>query len=83
MDDKRYYYNKNYGMLKLALQGMPFDERYYIRLDYLEAMEFIIDNFKTIIGLQLKNYNSTYFLNKENLKHLRKSFLESIGNDER
>ena len=83
MNDKRYYYNKNYGMLKLALQGMPFDERYYIRLDYLEAMEFIIDNFKTIIGLQLKNYNSTYFLNKENLKHLRKSFLESIGNDER
>ncbi|MBZ4646705.1 MAG: hypothetical protein JG777_2194 [Clostridia bacterium] len=81
MDDKRYYYNKNYGMLRQGLKGIPFDERYYLRLDYLDALDFIADNFNTIINLQNHNYNSQYISNKEKLKLVRKNYLETISNN--
>lgn len=80
MGDKRYYYNKNCGMLRLALNGTNFDERYYLRLDYLETLDFIANNFNEIIEKQKKNYNSQYISNKEFLMNIRKEYLSAIMN---
>lgn len=80
MGDKRYYYNKNSGMLRLALNGTDFDERYYLRLDYLETLDFIVNNFNAIVEQQKKNYNAQYRQNKDLLKNIRKEYLNEITN---
>lgn len=76
LGDKRYYYNKNLGMLRQALDGNEFDERYYLRLDYLESLRFILEHYNQIIRVQKENYNDLYRDNIENLKAERKSFLD-------
>ncbi|WP_298472015.1 polysaccharide pyruvyl transferase family protein [uncultured Psychrobacillus sp.] len=80
MGDKRYYYNKNSGMLRHALNGINFDEKYYLRIDYLETLDFITNNFLEIVEEQKKNYNSQYILNKEFLKSIREDYLYEIIN---
>ncbi|SFE55461.1 polysaccharide pyruvyl transferase family protein [Alteribacillus iranensis] len=80
MGDKRYYYNKNCGMLRHALNGTDFDERFYLRLDYLETLDFITENFNEIVEEQKKNYNSRYISNIEFLKAVRKEYLNEIIN---
>lgn len=75
LGDKRYYYNKNLGMLNQALNGIDFDERDYLRLDYLEALDFISEHFEHITSAQRNNYNNVYEKNMENLKQKRESFL--------
>ncbi|WP_391207668.1 polysaccharide pyruvyl transferase family protein [Psychrobacillus sp. L4] len=80
MGDKRYYYNKNCGMLRLVLNGTNFDERYYIRMDYLETLDFITNNFNEIVEEQKKNYNAQYISNKEFLKNIREEYLNEIIN---
>lgn len=75
LGDKRYYYNKNLGMLNQALNGIDFDERDYLRLDYLEALDFISEHFEHITSVQRNNYNYLYEKNMENLKQKRESFL--------
>ncbi|HHX70951.1 MAG TPA: polysaccharide pyruvyl transferase family protein [Gallicola sp.] len=76
LGDKRYYYNKNLGMLIQALDGIDFDERDYLRLDYLETLKFVTERFEHIVNVQKNNFNHLYEKNKENLKLRRKSFLE-------
>ncbi len=76
LGDKRYYYNKNLGMLNQALRDIDFDERDYLRLDYLEALEFTSEHFKHITCVQKNNYNYVYKKNMENLKHERESFFD-------
>lgn len=76
LGDKRYYYNKNLGMLNQALNGIDFDERDYLRLDYLEALDFISEHFEHITSAQRNNYNNLYEKNMENLKQKRESFLD-------
>jgi len=75
LGDKRYYYNKNLGMLNQALNGIDFDERDYLRLDYLEALDFIAEHFEHITSVQRNNYNNLYEKNIEKLKKTRESFL--------
>lgn len=75
LGDKRYYYNKNYGMLKQVLNGNEFDERDYLRLDYLEALNFVSRHFEKIINVQSQNYNETYKRNVEFLNSERNSFI--------
>ena len=76
LGDKRYYYNKNLGMLIQALDGIDFDERGYLRLDYLETLKFVTERFEHIVNVQKNNFNHLYEKNKENIKLRRKSFLE-------
>lgn len=80
MGDKRYYYNKNSGILRLTLNETNFDEKYYLGLDYLDTLNFIANNFNEIIKHQNKNYNSQYDRNKEFLSEVRKKFLNEIIN---
>lgn len=75
LGDKRYYYNKNLGMLNQALNGIDFDERDYLRLDYIEALNFISEEFEHITRIQKNNYNNLYKKNIEKLKQKRVSFL--------
>lgn len=79
MGDKRYYYNKNCGMLRLALHGTNFDERYYLGLDYLETLSYVESHFHEIIDHQQKNYNSQYRMNKGTLSNIRREYLNLIA----
>lgn len=76
LGDKRYYYNKNLGMLNQALKDIDFDERDYLRLDYLEALEFISEHFEHIVSVQKSNFNNIYEKNIEELNLQRESFLD-------
>lgn len=82
MNSKSYYYNKNYGMLKQVLKDIAFDERYYLRLDYLDAIDFVAENFTSIVEFQRRNYNATYVLNKNNLNTIRKNFLKCFATND-
>jgi exopolysaccharide biosynthesis predicted pyruvyltransferase EpsI len=76
LNDKRYYYNKNYGLLAQCLRNIPFNESLYLQLDYIEALNFISDNFDYIVKLQKENYNDRYIANVQRLKKIRQHFLE-------
>lgn len=78
LGDKRYYYNKNSGMLRLALSNTDFDERFYLRLDYLETLNYIKENLSEIINHQKNNFNSQYELNKKELKAVREKYILNI-----
>lgn len=80
MGDKRYYYNKNRGMLDVAFKDIPFDERIYLKLDYLEALRFISDDYKKIIKEQIENYGFQYEKNKKNLEKVHDVFFRRINN---
>jgi hypothetical protein len=56
--DKRYHYNKNGGILRNFFAGIPIDEKNYIRLDYLEALDYIINSLPEIISIQKKNFKT-------------------------
>lgn len=78
LNDKRYYYNKNNGILKLVLNKINYDERYYIGLNYLETLDFINKNYNEIIEHQRKNYNIQYKENKIVLNNVRRKYLDKI-----
>lgn len=76
--DKRYYYNKNSGMLRLALHDTEFNEQFYLGTDYLKSLEFIKSNFNQIVEYQKKVFNSQYKRNMINLKDTRNKYLINI-----
>ncbi|VYU41645.1 hypothetical protein [Clostridium tertium] len=78
-DDNRYYFNKNYGLLEYAFDGLEFNEMDYIKIDFLETLKYIENNFYDIIKKQKEIYKSNiYNYNKKNLKKIRKEYLELI-----
>jgi len=83
LGDKRYYYNKNYGILTQVLKDISFDERIYLKLDYLDAMNYIAENFEEIVNKQRENYSELYIQNKEEMKKNRQDFINFIINEDK
>lgn len=78
LDDKRYYYNKNRGVVDLVLDGAPLNESFYFCSDYLRALDYVVDNFVDIESHQMNNYASVRSDNIESLSQARAGFLKSV-----
>ena len=78
-DDHRYYFNKNYGLLEYAFEGINFNEMDFLKINFLDTLKYIEDNFMEITEKQKKLYNSyEYNANKERLRQTRMKYLERI-----
>ena len=76
-DDHRYYLNKNYGLLEYAFENINFDELKFLKIDFLQTLEFISNNFKEIIDYQKTIFESNVFLeNKNKLREIRNEYIE-------
>ncbi|MDQ0160551.1 polysaccharide pyruvyl transferase family protein [Alkalibacillus salilacus] len=80
MGDKRYYYNKNAGVLNLVLNNTGFDERYYLGTDFIRTLKYIEKDFIQIVNEQKSKYNLQYLNNKKNLYSIRENYLSQIVN---
>lgn len=78
LGDKRYYYNKNYGLLKELFSGMYFDESQYLRFDYLEALSFVSKNYEKIIFKQQENFGARFAENFKYLEEKRNAFFKEM-----
>lgn len=79
-DDHRYYFNKNYGLLEYAFDGLQFNEMDFIRIDFPSTLKHIEENFSDILRVQKELYSSEqYKKNKEYLKKIRLEHLSRIA----
>lgn len=78
LDDKRYYYNKNRGVLEQVLKGVYIDEACYFGLDYLDSLDYISHNFEKIISHQNKNYELVHSQNMQTATKIRNNFINNI-----
>ncbi|KNC67738.1 polysaccharide pyruvyl transferase family protein [Pseudoalteromonas ardens] len=75
--DLRYYFNKNYGLLKNALSGTSYDASTILRTDYLEVLEDIGSNLSHLKEAYRDFYQSQEFdLNKRTLGEKRKDYFK-------
>ena len=78
-DDHRYYFNKNYGLLEYAFEGLQFNEIDFMRIDFPATLKYIEENFLDILRVQKELYNSEqYTENKERLKKIRLEYFNRI-----
>lgn len=74
--DKRYYYNKNRGVLDQVLSGANLKEEFYFCSDYLKALDHVADNFLEILSHQKENYKSVHLCNIRKLSRVRSDFID-------
>lgn len=80
--DMRYYYNKSFGILRGLFEGIPFDERVFLKSNYLEALTYIENNYNSIIEYQKIKYdNEQYLVNRNKLMSIRTEYLSKISNE--
>jgi polysaccharide pyruvyl transferase WcaK-like protein len=78
-DDHRYYFNKNYGLLEYAFQSLEFNEMDFMRIDFLDTLNYLEENILDVIRIQKSLYDTEQFnKNRENLKKIRLNYLDKI-----
>lgn len=78
LGDRRYYYNKSYGLLREVLRGSTINERLYLGTDYMVALASVAREYHAIISKQTDCYDEKYYSNKERLEGIRRTFLKEI-----
>jgi polysaccharide pyruvyl transferase WcaK-like protein len=77
--DLRYSYNKGCGMLRTAFNGIQFFETDYLRVNWIDTLEYVETNLNDIINKQKKLYDmQQYNDNKLQLGETRKNYLNKI-----
>lgn len=61
MQSNKYYYNKNFGVLRQVFDKLTIHEHMYLAENYIESLDHIKNNFAEIIKYQKNNYNDTKF----------------------
>lgn len=77
LGDKRYSYNKNHGVLRQLLRGVSYDERCYMRLDYIDALQYISADYENIIKKQNDDRSISYQGNISRLSADRCNFMRN------
>ena len=57
-DDHRYYFNKNFGLLEYAFDGLEFNEMDFLKINFLDTLNYVEDNFNEIIEKQKELYEN-------------------------
>lgn len=68
MEDNRYYYNKNSGVIRQIFAGLSINEDFFMKEDYIKGLEFMIKNYDEIIDYQTNYFESEEY--EENMKKL-------------
>lgn len=68
--DKRYYYNKNGGLIQQVFDGLDIDETRLMKRDFTDAFELVKENFTNLVTEQQNRYTSQVF--QENMIVLNK-----------
>jgi polysaccharide pyruvyl transferase WcaK-like protein len=78
-DDHRYYFNKNYGLLEYAFEGLEFNVMDFMKINFIDTLKFLQENLVEVIKVQKELYNSDHYKdNKENLLSIRREYLSKI-----
>ncbi|WP_341975742.1 polysaccharide pyruvyl transferase family protein [Microbacterium sp. LWO13-1.2] len=75
LGDKQYYYGKNVGALEGVLEGQPHDLRDYFFMDYVEALDAVVDDFAGITRRQRENYSAAFPRTGSKLRSAREAYL--------
>ncbi|WP_407358501.1 polysaccharide pyruvyl transferase family protein [Microbacterium sp. LTA6] len=75
LGDKQYYYGKNVGALEGVLEGQPHDLRDYFFMDYVEALDAVVDDFAGITRRQRENYSAAFPRTGAKLRSAREAYL--------
>lgn len=78
MDDKRYYYNKNSGVIRLALENTVYDETKYLKNEYHEAVEVLISEFEEYRSYQAIHFDDQYKYNIKSLISKRQNYIKNM-----
>lgn len=79
-DDHRYYFNKNYGLLEYAFEGLQFNEMDFMKIDFIDTLKYLEENIMSVINSQKRLYKSNqYQENKEQLMKIRKEYISNIA----
>lgn len=76
--DKRYYYNKNGGLIQQVFKGLEVDETRLMKRNFTDAFELVKENFKELVIDQAGMYESQVFqenmivLNQLRIDYIRK-----------
>ena len=78
LGDKRYYYNKSFGMISRVLEGARLNVPYYLQSEFPAALGFIEQNFEAI--LEHQNHNQRTFApgNRDSLQTMREELFQKI-----
>lgn len=68
--DKRYYYNKNGGLIQQVFDGLDIDETRLMKRNFTDAFELVKENFTDLVAEQQNRYTSQVF--QENMIVLNK-----------
>lgn len=70
VDDKRYYYNKNGGLIQQVFDGLDIDETRLMKRNFTNTFELVKENFTDLVAEQQNHYTSQVF--QENMIVLNK-----------
>lgn len=68
--DKRYYYNKNGGLIQQIFDGLDIDETRLMKRNFTDTFELVKENFTDLVAEQQNRYTSQVF--QENMIVLNK-----------
>lgn len=74
--DKRYYYNKNGGLIQQVFDGLDIDETRLMKRNFTDAFELVKENFTNLVAEQQNHYTSQVF--QENMIVLNKLRIDYI-----
>lgn len=78
-DDYRYYFNKNYGLLEYTFDGLMFNEMDFLKIDLVDTLKYLEENFSEIIKKQKELYSSVVYVeNVDKLKKCRLKYFDKI-----
>lgn len=78
--DKRYYYNKIYGIFQYLFQNNTLVRKIdFIRDDYVSSLEFVEENYEMLVKKQTRGYHSTYYAyNVDKVRKQRKKYIRFV-----
>ncbi|MGH2108691.1 hypothetical protein [Aerococcus urinaeequi] len=74
--EKRYYYNKNGGLIQQVFDGLDIDETRLMKRNFTDAFELVKENFTNLVAEQQNHYASQVF--QENMIVLNKLRIDYI-----
>ncbi|QGS37370.1 hypothetical protein FOB80_07725 [Aerococcus viridans] len=68
--DKRYYYDKNGGLIQQVFDGLDIDETRLMKKNFTDAFDLMKENFTGLVVEQQIHYISQFFSRKHNCTEL-------------
>lgn len=79
LGDKQYYYGKNVGALEGVLAEQPHDLRDYFFMDYVQALDAVVEDFGGITSRQRATYAAAFPRTGAALRSARDAYLRGEG----